>query len=1178
MPADDKVVDDPSSNLPKQCHARDSPDVKPKKQLGSYQNPKILATGLSSTLPPGRPVLFDEAPSKKDRATNIGARIRASSGPPKPSRGRSRKSEPVQSCGLLVEAFRNAQVSRTGCLEETPKADNDIEGPTHGQAPIDLTGNNDDPIEEDVDSNVQLQIADALEKWYPELDKHSKREDMVLASTFLRFMNSTLCFLTVSFRMLSKAPWKSKMLTVHIRQAALAAIGNGWFVWSDKQHKIPFSRAELALAAVSFRGCLQPRMPDDPAQVIFPMIDLLPTNIGCEEMFSQGNCVCPYCGNQRAFAVPTFATAVTWKSPDWTTLQGALQEAEAFPWRTCDAWHQPDCNRDEVTVHVTKFGPWALLFFRPHDLSLYPPLQEMAIPLTDTSVTERKLKVGGFLCTDINGEHGYHYWFVEPCDNGAACVYDSLKGVQQLTVELSRTLYIVGVLLLSIDVDKPVLTNAKLGVAAGKVLLHHKNEKPIKVAARSRRQVPRKTKGCTGFKQRQGPGKGATKKNAAHPNRSALRAGKGEKNAGSPIRFRRGLRHENFRKRCTEDPDDPISEEDMGPRPCKQLRNTPEKAANCKPLACEHFQSGLDRAGKASPSVIRTCDGPNGGCPDEGAGVKSPAKGPIPETEKGLNGNCFPLPVGNFGIISLFDGVSSVVPALCQKLQQAPAVAVLAEMDPALRELVSFEFGYCPQERWKRSFAGFPAIYVKDVRRIFEKGCLILLQAHRIAPTAKWFIIGGSPCQDLTYAGPFHGLLGLTGPHSVLFFPLQRTICLMQQLAGLSRVRYLAENAGSMEERHFDAFCRLLNLDPKDRKKYIWDVMSFGAPIQRGRNFFRGHLDYEEVSLHAQYFPAGWGPLVDALGQVIPLAPLLRTRTVEAFGIHRSSWTLYQPKALVWHYEYWGDLASFGRSVQCTDGKVPLCKWEKIIPPPFQEAWKAFIDDLSKAKPVADKLDKHIQQLVPLFACSTFQIPIRIVSPFEALKLSGLESHWQHNSLQDADYMPDNLIRDMCGNSFNASLVCSALGKTSTLLDWIKEGAEPQGECHATAVASKKEAHAIYADLVSKVVSKSTREYPNKQLPVQRTLPELPDFGSRTVDVELPAIGDRELAVDRRVKVTKAQRLAQHQGEAAAKILTQAEGAALEKAELAWIFESFRAAVHATFDFHRYDKSSLGLQ
>ena len=70
-----------------------------------------------------------------------------------------------------------------------------------------------------------------------------------------------------------------------------------------------------------------------------------------------------------------------------------------------------------------------------------------------------------------------------------------------------------------------------------------------------------------------------------------------------------------------------------------------------------------------------------------------------------------PLPSGNFGVISLFDGVSSVVPALCRKLGRNPAVVVLAELDPALRELVSFEFGYCRQETWRASFAGCPSIY-----------------------------------------------------------------------------------------------------------------------------------------------------------------------------------------------------------------------------------------------------------------------------------------------------------------------------------------------------------------------------------------------------------------------------------------------------------------------------------
>ena len=318
----------------------------------------------------------------------------------------------------------------------------------------------------------------------------------------------------------------------------------------------------------------------------------------------------------------------------------------------------------------------------------------------------------------------------------------------------------------------------------------------------------------------------------------------------------------------------------------------------------------------------------------------------------------------------------------------------LLKIDPVLRELVSFEFGYCRQETWQVAFSGCPSIYVKDVRRLLENGCLVLRQAHSIAPTAKWFIIGGSPCQDLTYAGPFHGLLGLTGPCSVLFFAFQRTIWTMQHLAGPDKVRYLAENAGSMDPIHFDAFCQLLKLDPKDPKEFLWDAFAYGAPIQRGRNFFRGHTDAEGVDLTAEYFPKGWGPLLDCAEKAVPLAPLLRTRTVEAFGIYRSSWTLYQPKALVWHYDFWEGRSNFCTVLNYVRGKLPNTRWENIIPPPFQEAWRAFLEELARTKPSADKLDGHVQQLVPLFACATYEVPFRVVTPREALKLSGLEAHW----------------------------------------------------------------------------------------------------------------------------------------------------------------------------------------
>ena len=50
-------------------------------------------------------------------------------------------------------------------------------------------------------------------------------------------------------------------------------------------------------------------------------------------------------------------------------------------------------------------------------------------------------------------------------------------------------------------------------------------------------------------------------------------------------------------------------------------------------------------------------------------------------------------PQCRYGIISLFDGVSSVVPILRKKLGYPPSAIVLAENDPAIRELVCAEFG-----------------------------------------------------------------------------------------------------------------------------------------------------------------------------------------------------------------------------------------------------------------------------------------------------------------------------------------------------------------------------------------------------------------------------------------------------------------------------------------------------
>ena len=261
---------------------------------------------------------------------------------------------------------------------------------------------------------------------------------------------------------------------------------------------------------------------------------------------------------------------------------------------------------------------------------------------------------------------------------------------------------------------------------------------------------------------------------------------------------------------------------------------------------------------------------------------------------------------GQYGIISLFDGVSSVVRILKQKLQQPPAAVILAELDEKIRSLVCAEFGYRADEQWCYTTDGATCCYVRDVNTIIKNDCYLLRQVVAMHPNLKWFIVGGSPCQDLTYAGPSQGLLGLVGSQSRLFFVLLCTIRTMQVLAGTAAVRFLVENAGSMKPVHYVAFCRLLGLphDPSDR--YIWDLAKYTLFISRKRNFFRNFSDFETVSDIPNFFDQGCGPLLDHKGQVIAFAPLLRTREVHKFGICHSSWTLYQPHALVWDYEFWG--------------------------------------------------------------------------------------------------------------------------------------------------------------------------------------------------------------------------------------------------------------------------------
>ena len=441
------------------------------------------------------------------------------------------------------------------------------------------------------------------------------------------------------------------------------------------------------------------------------------------------------------------------------------------------------------------------------------------------------------------------------------------------------------------------------------------------------------------------------------------------------------------------------------------------------------------------------------------------------------------------GVISMFDWVGSVYHIIKKKLGKPPTIYIAAETDPVLRRLVSAELGLREDQQWGLTVEGVTTLYVKDVWELLSKDALILRQAKAMYPHIKWILIAGSPCQDLTYAGYLNGLLGLTGRRSMLFFVVYVVLCHLQELFGFDAVRFLTENAGSMQivqcnrksnarqsleqSEHFQMFLYCLGLLNKQPvKQWIWDTSSFYG-IRRKRVFLHSHLDTAVPSADPAPGDDTWGPLIYLDNRISPLAPLLRTRGYTPGGALKLSWTGYQPCALMWNYAFFGGKRSFALLCQLAgEDKVPKLHWASIVPAHFLPIWRSFIATLQAEKTAATRKDELIDQLIPIFHNPNISLPMRILSVQEVRKLSGLD-----NVLTTERHGPtlltEQVVRDFCGNSFHPGLIDAALGTDVQLQQWVLGNNDAQ-PCHE-ATPPIQEAYDKYQQLLRLVLEQGAK-------------------------------------------------------------------------------------------------------
>ncbi len=206
----------------------------------------------------------------------------------------------------------------------------------------------------------------------------------------------------------------------------------------------------------------------------------------CAKLFSKGKVACPYCRASCDVSIPSFTSNVSWTMANWTDIATCLNSSEPNPWMQSYGWHAANCDRSDHEPNVIAFGSWTLLELHLHRPDDFPTLLDSQKLQMDPSLSLMNGQILGFVCTNTRNFTDSSR-FVETEDGALRYAFDSLKGLQRLTQDLAKKLFVTGVLLFFLGPRKSsVLRTSELDAAAGVLPQIVRAPNPIRVLGRQR--------------------------------------------------------------------------------------------------------------------------------------------------------------------------------------------------------------------------------------------------------------------------------------------------------------------------------------------------------------------------------------------------------------------------------------------------------------------------------------------------------------------------------------------------------------------------------------------------------------------------------------------------------------------------------------------------------------------
>ena len=421
----------------------DNEPNKPEPKHGDLNcNNPIIATPPSQRNRPGNKDLPDKPVCQHEQTLQKGQSAEGVSDPvtdppsqasrriiTKPSRkpdALNKKTDPPMHAALKKSSTLSANDGTQICI--------DITGDQEAIEQEGLISSSSDALVEEPSIPAHLStLAPFLEasgKWFPNFDPNLRQHLAERAQQLAIYGKHFPSFHTALY-LLSKGPWVPTHISVHVRQAALAAVGVGWSWVNQVPTAFPFNWFDASISLATLDS-LPPRE-DMQSDAVFAFYATVCGNLNQNTrafLFTKYELQCNVCANQINLSVDHFNAVVA----STTTFEEVLHRMTPT-WNIAESTARQKCsclNLDQAPCCCLKFGPVALIRLKAEQGETLPRIEAGHFPLGHQFTFQSRTYEIRCLVTVNRTDQDSPLLVIQAGQTGNISVYDHNNGLRVL--------------------------------------------------------------------------------------------------------------------------------------------------------------------------------------------------------------------------------------------------------------------------------------------------------------------------------------------------------------------------------------------------------------------------------------------------------------------------------------------------------------------------------------------------------------------------------------------------------------------------------------------------------------------------------------------------------------------------------------------------------------------------